>query len=145
MTNKLLNKPPCTSQISRSCSPSLKGPVIIIFVTNQFIINITVTILTRKTSFFRRLPCSERLQHSPGRYSFFVLNEYFFELNTGKNPVLNNIFELNFFGNSKMNIFWIEYFWKFKFWIILWIECLPKNKWMNKSLNRYLSFYIEWI
>ena len=42
---------------------------------------------------------------SPGRYSFFVLNEYFFELNTGKNPVLNNIFELNFFGNSKMNIF----------------------------------------
>ena len=42
---------------------------------------------------------------SPGRYTFFVLNEYFFELNTGKNPVLNNIFELNFFGNSKMNIF----------------------------------------
>ena len=110
---------------------------------------------------------------SPGRYSFFVLNEYFFELNTGKNPVLNNIFELNFFGNSKMNIFlnwiflinkvlniflnwiflkikfwiffWIEYFWKFKFWIILWIEFLPKNKWMNKSLNQYLSFYIEWI
>ena len=44
-----------------------------------------------------------------------------------------------------MNIFWIEYFWKFKFWIILWIEFLPKNKWMNKSLNQYLSFYIEWI
>ena len=86
---------------------------------------------------------------------------------------MNNIFELNFFGNSKMNIFlnwiflinkvlniflnwiflkikfwiffWIEYFWKFKFWIILWIEFLPKNKWMNKSLNQYLSFYIEWI
>ena len=43
------------------------------------------------------------------RYSFFVLNEYFFELNTGKNQVLNSIFELNFFGNSKMNFFfnWI--------------------------------------
>ena len=50
-----------------------------------------------------------------------------------------------FLINKVLNIFWIEYFWKFKFWIILWIEFLPKNKWMNKSLNQYLSFYIEWI
>ena len=50
-----------------------------------------------------------------------------------------------FLINKVLNIFLIEYFWKFKFWIILWIEFLPKNKWMNKSLNQYLSFYIEWI
>ena len=90
-------------------------------------------------------PICATLPHSHGRYSFFGLNEYFFELNPRKNPVLNiffelnprkksvlnNIFELNFFINPKMNNFlnwifqkkkvlnnfWIEYFWKTKFWI----------------------------
>ena len=54
-----------------------------------------------------------------GGTPFLVLNEYFFELNPSKNPVLNNffelnprknpilnnIFELNFFRNPKMNYF----------------------------------------
>ena len=54
-----------------------------------------------------------------GGTPFLVLNEYFFELNPRKNPVLNNffelnprknpvlnnIFELNFFRNPKMNKF----------------------------------------
>jgi len=80
-----------------------------------------------------------------GSTPFLVLNEYFFELNPRKNPVLNiffelnprknpvlnNIFELNFFRNPKIKTFlnwifqkkkvlnncWIEYFWKNKLWI----------------------------
>ena len=54
-----------------------------------------------------------------GGTPFLVLNEYFFELNPRKNPVLNNffelnrrknpvlnnIFELNFLRNPKMDIF----------------------------------------
>ena len=54
-----------------------------------------------------------------GGTPFLVLNEYFFELNPRKNPVLNNffelnprknpvlnnIFELNLFRNTKMNNF----------------------------------------
>ena len=40
-----------------------------------------------------------------GGTPFLVLNEYFFELNPRKNPLLNNIFELNIFRNPKMNKF----------------------------------------
>ena len=60
-----------------------------------------------------------RLGLAMGGTPFLVLNEYFFELNPRKNPVLNNffelnprknpvlnnIFELNFFRNPKMNNF----------------------------------------
>ena len=61
----------------------------------------------------------KHLQVAMGGTPFLVLNEYFFELNPRKNPVLNNffelnprknpvlnnIFELNFFRNPKMNNF----------------------------------------
>ena len=40
-----------------------------------------------------------------GGSSFFLLNEYFYELNPRKNPVLNIVFELNPRKKTVLNIF----------------------------------------
>ena len=44
-------------------------------------------------------------QLAMGGTPFLVLNEYFFELNPRKNPVLNNFFELNSRKNPVLNNF----------------------------------------
>ena len=47
----------------------------------------------------------ETLLHRGGRFLLFLLNEYFYELNPRKNPVLNIVFELNPRKKTVLNIF----------------------------------------
>ena len=99
---------------------------------------------------------------SHGRYSFFVLNEYFFELNPRKNPVwnifLNWIQEKNQFWIIFLNwisseirkwiTFWIEYFRKKKFWIIFELNIFGKlsfEYFLNWIFWKIMFWIILWI
>ena len=72
-----------------------------------------------------------------GGSSFFLLNEYFYELNPRKNPVLNIVFELNPRKKTVLNIFlnWIQE--KIQFWIIF-------LNWICSEIRKWITFWIEY-